>query len=194
MKKSRRRGKDLEEAILSSTWKLLKEKGYENLTMDSIAENASTTKTVLYRRWTGKSQIIIAAAQQHLPDFKLTVPNTGNLRKDLFELFLPLVDMIEFLGTDTLQGIIRDQLQKVSFIDLLNTINTDNAFKSILEQLFTYSHDRKEIDKTKLTDMTKNLPINLIINAIFIGTLNKKMIIHIIDDILLPTYQHTLDT
>ncbi|SMC26852.1 transcriptional regulator, TetR family [Clostridium acidisoli DSM 12555] len=193
MKKSRRRGKDLEEAILNSTWKLLKENGYEKLTMDSIAENASTTKTVLYRRWNGKAEIIMAAARHHLPNFKITAPNTGNLRKDLFELFLPLVEMLDFLGTDTLQGILRDQLHKVSFIDILNTINTENALNSMLEQLFTYAHERKEINKAKLTNMAKTLPTNLIVNAILIGNLNKETIIHIIDDILLPTYQHTLD-
>jgi AcrR family transcriptional regulator len=193
MKKNRRRGKELEDAILNSTWKLLKEEGYENLTMDSIAENASTTKTVLYRRWNGKAEIIIAAAKQHLPEFKLTVPNTGNLRKDLFELFLPSVGIIEVLETNTVQGILRDQLQKVSFIDILSTINTENALTPILEQLFTYAHERKELDKTKLTNTTKTLPITLIMNAVLIGDLNKKTMIHIIDDILMPTYQHTLD-
>lgn len=193
MKKSRRRGKELEGAILNSTWKLLKENGYEKLTMDSIAENASTTKTVLYRRWNGKAEIIMAAARQYLPNFKITAPNTGSLRKDLFELFFPLVGMIDLLGQDTLQGILRDQLHKVSFIDILNTINAENALNSMMEQLFTYAHERKEINKEKLTNMAKTLPTNLIVNAILIGNLNKKTIIHIIDDILLPTYQHTLD-
>ena len=194
MKKTRRRGKELEEAILNSTWKLLKEQGYENLTMDSIAENAGTTKTVLYRRWNGKAEIIIAAAKQHLPDFKFTTPNTGNLREDLFELFLPTLAIIESLETNTVQGILRDQLQRVSFIDILSIINTQNALTPILEQLFTYAHERKELDKTKLTGTTKTLPINLIMNAVLLGDLNEKTMIHMIDDILLPTYQHTLDT
>lgn len=193
MKKTRRRGKELEEAILSSTWKLLKEEGYENLTMDSIAENACTPKTVLYRRWNGKCEIVIAAAKQHLPEFKLTVPNTGNLREDLFELFSPTSAFIELLGTNTVQGILRDQLQKISVIDILSTINTENALTPILEQIFTYAHERKEIDKIKLTNTTKILPINLIINAVMIGDLNEKTMIHMIDDILLPTYQHTLN-
>ncbi len=193
MKKTRRRGKELEEAILSSTWKLLKEQGYENLTMDSIAENSGTTKTVLYRRWSGKPQIIIAAAKLNLPDFKLTVPNTGSLREDLLELFSPSVAFIELLGTDTVQGILRDQLQKISLIDMLCTISSENALTPILEQLYTFAHDRNEIDKTKLTVTTKILPINLLINAVLLGALNKKVVIHIIDDILLPTFQHTLD-
>ncbi|GFZ30225.1 TetR family transcriptional regulator [Clostridium zeae] len=193
MIKNRRRGKELEEAILDSTWKLLKEYGYENLTMDSIAENASTTKTVLYRRWNGKAEIIIAAAKQHLPEFKIAIPNSGDLKEDLVELFLPLVDIIELLEADTVRGILRDQLQKVSFIDILSTINTENALTPILEQVFTYAHERKEIDKEKLTNTTKTLPMNLIINAVLVGNLNKKTILHMIDDILMPTYRHTLD-
>lgn len=194
MKKTRRRGTELEEAILNSTWKLLKEQGYENLTMDNIAENAGTTKTVLYRRWSGKAEIIISAAKLNLPDFKLTAPNTGNLREDLLKLFSPSVAFIEFLGMDTVQGILRDQLQKVSLIDMLNKINTGNAFSKILDQLFTYAHERKEIDRTRLTNTTKNLPIYLFINAVLLGELNEKIMIHMIDDILLPTYHHSLDT
>lgn len=193
MIKNRRRGKELEDAILDSTWQILKECGYEKLTMDNIAENANTTKTVLYRRWNGKADIIIAAAKQHLPEFKLTVPNTGNLKKDLVELFLPLIGIIELLDEDTVRGILRDQLQKVSFIDILSTINSENALTPILDQIFTYAHERKEIDKEKLTNTTKTLPMNLIINAVLVGNLNKKTILHMIDDILIPTYKHTLD-
>ena len=194
MKKTRRRGKELEEAILNSTWKLLKEQGYENLTMDSIAENAGTTKAVLYRRWNGKAELIIAAAKPHLPSFKLTVPNTGNLREDLIELFSPLAFIIESLGIDTAQGILRDQLQKVSYIDILSTISTKNVLSPILEQVFTYAHERKEINQAKLTTMTKVLPIYLFINTVLIGDLNKETMIQMIDDILMPTYKHTLDT
>jgi Transcriptional regulator len=193
MKKTRRRGKELEEAILNSTWKLLKEQGYENLTMDSIAENAGTTKTVLYRRWNGKAELIIAATKLNLPDLKLTVPNSGNLRNDLLELFSPSVAIIEFLGSDTVLGVLRDQMQKFSFIDILSRISAQNAISQMLEQLFTYAHERKEIDKTKLTNTTKILPIYLFINAILIGNLNETTLIHMIDDILLPTYKHTLD-
>lgn len=193
MKKTRRRGKELEEAILNSTWTLLKEQGYDNLTMDSIAESAGTTKTVLYRRWDGKAEIIIAAAKQHLPEFKLTIPNTGSLREDLLELLSPSITFIEFLGMDTIQGVLRDRLQKVSLIDILSTISTGNALSPILDQLFTYAHERKEIDKTKLTSITQNLLIYLFINAVLIGNLDRKIMIHMIDDILLPAYHHTLD-
>jgi AcrR family transcriptional regulator len=193
MIKNRRRGKELEDAILDSTWQLLKECGYEKLTMDNIAENASTTKTVLYRRWSGKAEIIIAAAKQHLPKFKLIDPNTGDLKKDLVEIFLPLTGIIELLDEATVRGLLRDHLQKVSFIDMLSTINSENALTPILDQVFNRAHERKEIDKEKLTNTTKTLPMNLIINAVLIGNLNKKTIIHMVDDILIPTYKHTLD-
>ncbi|MBK1812226.1 TetR/AcrR family transcriptional regulator [Clostridium sp. YIM B02505] len=193
MIKNRRRGKELEDAILDSTWQLLKECGYEKLTMDSIAENASTTKTVLYRRWSGKADIIISAAKQHLPEFKLKDPNTGDLKNDLVELFFPVIGIIELLAEDTVRGILRDQLQKVSFIDILSTINSENVLTPILEQVFNHAHERKEIDKEKLTNTTKALPMNLIINAVLIGNLNKNTIIHMVDDILIPTYKHTLD-
>lgn len=192
MKNTRRRGKELEDAILNSTWMLLKELGYENLTMDGIAENAGTTKTVLYRRWNGKAEIIVAAAKHHLPDLKLTIPNTGSLREDFLSLFTPVTTIIEFLGADTVQGIIKDQMQKVSLIDLLGTMNTENKLSAILGQIFDNAHERREINQVKLTNATKNLPLYLILNSVLLGDLNENTLLHIIDDILLPTYRHTI--
>src|SRR3954465_7660901 len=49
-------------AILAATADLLVEIGYANLTMAAVAERAGTTKTALYRRWSGKAELIHEAA------------------------------------------------------------------------------------------------------------------------------------
>jgi AcrR family transcriptional regulator len=52
----------IDAAILAATADLLVEIGYANLTMAAVAERAGTTKTALYRRWSGKAELIHEAA------------------------------------------------------------------------------------------------------------------------------------
>ena len=44
----------IDAAILEAAADLLVRIGYSNLTMAAVAERAGTTKTALYRRWSGK--------------------------------------------------------------------------------------------------------------------------------------------
>lgn len=82
---SRPRSPQREAAILRAAMELLKEVGYEALTMDAVAIRARASKATIYRRWQGKAQMIVAALKQRARerdgDFEL--PDTGSLRSDL---------------------------------------------------------------------------------------------------------------
>lgn len=52
----------IDAAILAATADLLVEIGYANITMAAIADRAGTTKTALYRRWSGKAELVHEAA------------------------------------------------------------------------------------------------------------------------------------
>jgi AcrR family transcriptional regulator len=49
-KQTRRRGAELEQAILDAAWEQLIAEGYEHFTIDTVAARARTSKPVLYRR------------------------------------------------------------------------------------------------------------------------------------------------
>lgn len=53
----RRRGKTLNRALLEAAWEELVTKGYDALTFDAVARRASTSKPVVYRRWTTKYEL-----------------------------------------------------------------------------------------------------------------------------------------
>ncbi|MEU1982309.1 TetR/AcrR family transcriptional regulator [Nocardia sp. NPDC019395] len=72
------------DAIFTATLELLADKGYEGLTMESVAIRAGVNKTTLYRWWKSKDEVLAAA----LTDSELltfAVPDTGSLRGDLIE-------------------------------------------------------------------------------------------------------------
>ncbi len=71
----------IDAAILAATAELVAEIGYSNLTMAAIAERAGTTKTALYRRWSGKAELVHEAAFPAAPT-ALEMP-TGDITTDI---------------------------------------------------------------------------------------------------------------
>lgn len=79
----RRRGADLEQAILDAAWAEMGDKGYANLTMEAIAARAGTSRPVLSRRWSSVQELATAAIRRELARRPLVVPDLGNLRDEL---------------------------------------------------------------------------------------------------------------
>ncbi|BCJ51764.1 transcriptional regulator [Actinoplanes sp. NBRC 14428] len=71
----------LEQAILEATVEVVVEKGFAAAKLDEIAKRAGTGKAAIYRRWPGKTALVIAAAQNLRGN--APVPDRGSLREDL---------------------------------------------------------------------------------------------------------------
>ncbi|WP_103353447.1 TetR/AcrR family transcriptional regulator [Amycolatopsis sp. CA-128772] len=83
--KTRRRGTELEEAILHAAADELAEAGYPGLTMERVAQRAGTNKNAIYRRWPNRAALGVAAYRRLAAD-TLEPPDTGNLRDDALAL------------------------------------------------------------------------------------------------------------
>lgn len=64
---------------------LLREGGYEALTMDAVAARTRCSKATLYRQWSGKPELV-ATALRHLKLPTLAEIDTGSLRGDFREM------------------------------------------------------------------------------------------------------------
>ncbi|MFD3610037.1 TetR/AcrR family transcriptional regulator [Streptomyces atroolivaceus] len=82
---TRRRGAELEEAILRAAAEVLKESGVPALTMDEVARRAGTNKNALYRRWPNRVALGVAAYRR-LAGEQTAPPDTGSLRGDVLEM------------------------------------------------------------------------------------------------------------
>jgi len=87
-KATRRRGAELELAIREATLSVLASVGSDRLTMDLVAEQAQTSKRVLYRRWPTKMDLIVDALESSLAERPVARPDTGDLRADLVAVLL----------------------------------------------------------------------------------------------------------
>lgn len=71
----------IDEQLLRTTQDLLIEEGFERLTMDAVARRCGASKATIYRRWPGKTALVVAAAAALFQAPEL--PHTGDLREDL---------------------------------------------------------------------------------------------------------------
>jgi len=83
------RGDRLVANVLEATLIELSRAGFENISVENVAELAQVNKTTIYRRWPTPEKLVHAALLRVASE-GITVPDTGSLRADLSKL----VDML----------------------------------------------------------------------------------------------------
>ncbi|MDR8410088.1 TetR/AcrR family transcriptional regulator [Nonomuraea sp. 3-1Str] len=99
-----RGGPAREAELLGAALDVLRETGYDRLSVDVVAARARASRQTVYRRWPSKAELVVAAfvnAASPLPE----APDTGSLRGDLLALMEFLVAELEPLG-DVVAGLV----------------------------------------------------------------------------------------
>ncbi|MFE9445924.1 TetR/AcrR family transcriptional regulator [Streptomyces sp. NPDC006602] len=77
-----------EAELYAAVLDLLREVGYDALTMDAVAARTRSSKATLYRQWGGKPELVAKAVRHNKPGGSLPDIDTGTLRGDLHALTL----------------------------------------------------------------------------------------------------------
>ncbi|MXM68904.1 TetR family transcriptional regulator [Streptomyces sp. HUCO-GS316] len=77
-----------EAELYAAVLDLLREVGYDALTMDAVAARTRSSKATLYRQWGGKAELVAKAVRQNKPGVSSDEVDTGSLRGDLHALTL----------------------------------------------------------------------------------------------------------
>lgn len=188
MAQKRRRGKALENDILTATLDLIESTEYENITMDMIAKNAHTNKSVLYRRWESKADIILAALRTQMGSVQLEVPDTGSIHDDLIALFDQLIDLLKKMNYDHLAGLMMERLGSMSIADFFRQLGSNNYVTHLIQQVMEEGQARGEIDLTVVDGQLLNLPVYLIMDTLFSqeATLTQKRMHWMVDSVMMP--------
>lgn len=159
--KRRRRGVELEDALLAAAWEELAEIGFARMTMESVADRAKTGVAVLYRRWTNKDDLVLAAMRHYGDTHPVVIPDTGNLREDMLVLLenvnagrRELASMVGavFAGLHDSTGLTPDGIRQ--------TVRGEGPWWS--DDVFRRAHDRGEIDLARIPQDVLDLPLQLL--------------------------------
>lgn len=190
-KGTRRRGEVLEEAILLAAWEELSEAGYTHLTMESVAARAGTNKAVLYRRWKNKSELVMAAMKKYLPRITDEVPNTGELRSDVYTYLHARVEFLKTIGAQTIRGLMMEpQVWHTLMASLPQIIQkkSESKLTADMKAILKNAELRGEINLEKLSPRIITLPFDLLQYEVITkqGPVSDAAIAEIVDDIFMP--------
>jgi AcrR family transcriptional regulator len=183
----RRRGAELESALLEAAWAELTERGYDAFTMDAVAVRAGTSRPELYRRWPGKHELVRAAIAHANARARPRNPDTGSLRGDL-------VALLEHANTSRLGIIIFLNLQLGSYFRETGTSLAElrdglgGGHREAVELIYARAIERGELDAAKLTRRIARLPFDLVRQQITmtLEPVPASAIEEIVDTIFLP--------
>jgi len=159
--KTRRRGTTLDDALLAAAWDELLEKGYENLTMESVAERANTSRPVIARRWADRPSLAKAAIHHWHARHPLAAPDTGSLRGDLMAyLEDKSTNRAELMTLLRVRVAALAQEAQTTPAQLFELIGVD--LTSGLDQIWERADKRGEVDLSLLHPRIRALPFILI--------------------------------
>lgn len=176
----RRRGTELEAAILAATWAELAEAGYARLTMEGVADRARTGKQVLYRRWPNRAELVMAAIRHHLGSLADDVPDTGELRGDLLTLLRAMARRHRDLGPELIHGLMAEAHElNPEFFTIMSTMMT-----TVLGR----ADERGEVRLDRLPPRVVTLPADLTRHAMLLSRdpITDDTLVEIVDDVFLP--------
>jgi AcrR family transcriptional regulator len=184
---TRRRGAELESAILDAAWEQLIAEGYEHFTVDTVAVRAQTSKPVLYRRWKTREDLLRAAVRHRGAADPPAIPDTGTLRGDLLALLTsansdrnPMAALVSsMLGsyynkTGLAPGELREEFM--------------GQRGSAVEEVVSRAVERGEVDPARLTPRIIDLPFDLFRNEMLmtLKPVPDHVLRQIVDDIFIP--------
>ncbi|GAA4929990.1 TetR/AcrR family transcriptional regulator [Streptomonospora halophila] len=182
----RRRGEALEAAILEAAWDELSERGYANLTVDSVAQRAGTSKPVLYRRWADKQELVEAAVVRRDAAQQVTPADTGSLRGDLIATLTELNERGPYLAQLSLLLAGYFAETETSFAELRRTVLAGRRSGS--DEIMERAVERGELDPAKLTPRIAALPFDLLRGEAMmtLRPVAPEVIEEIVDTVFLP--------
>jgi AcrR family transcriptional regulator len=185
--RQRRRGEELEAALLEAAWDELVAVGFAKLTMESVAARARTGVAVLYRRWPRKDDLVVAAMRHYGATHPVGLPDTGSLRGDMLAFLANISDgRVAFTAivSSVFAGLLADS--GLTPADVRTQILADRPLWS--DEIFRRAHDRGEIDLSRLSPAVLEMPFDLLRHDILMTMkpLPPERIASIVDDLFLP--------
>jgi len=185
--RQRRRGEELEAALLEAAWQELVDAGFARLTMESVAARAKTGVAVLYRRWPNKDDLVLAAIRHYGTTHPVDTPDTGSLRGDMIAL-LSSFSSTRVSFAATVSAVFSGLLASTGLTpaQVREKILADRPLQSA--QVFARAHERGEIDLDRVPPAVLTMPFDLIRHDMLMTykPIPPERVLAIVDDLFMP--------
>ncbi|GAA5125774.1 TetR/AcrR family transcriptional regulator [Pseudonocardia adelaidensis] len=185
------RGEAREEAILRATLELLAEVGYDRMSMDSIAVRARASKATIYRRWSGKAELVVTAVERRTGRQMAEQPDPGDLRQDLLGTLRAMRDGLTEQDAGLLLGLMTAMTHDEELADTVRARMIDDkrqAFDPVIDRAVT----RGELPAATGRELLAEVASAMLFSRAFVTgrPLDDAFLIELVDQVLLPLLRH----
>lgn len=183
---TRRRGQDLETAILDATLDLLGTVGIGGLTMEGVAAAAHTGKASVYRRWRSKEDLLVDAIRRALPPLDVE-PDTGSVRDDLIVLLQVMAASASSRNGCALAAFMFDTSTDRELINVIKKRAMEPRDDLVVKAL-ARGRDRGEVRPSAVTTQTAEVGPALIVHKYLMDgpPVTDDYVVDIVDNVLMP--------
>jgi AcrR family transcriptional regulator len=193
MKMMRRRGKELEKAILDAAYDIIETSGYDDLTFQRVAKQAQTSRTVIYRRYETPVDLLHAlvlykstqALGGRMDDL---FRDQGSLRADLLAVVNIYQRFFDAVGPKLLGAVLTEFSRNYERFRAWSE-QARNGHLKIMKKVEEYAKRRGEIAHD-FTEMQMSLPFDLLRaeNIIRHEKITNAYLNRLVDEVLLPVF------
>jgi AcrR family transcriptional regulator len=182
----RRRGEELERAILEAALVELAAHGLGHLTMEGVAARAHTGKASVYRRWSSKEDLILDALAHVMPRPDTIETSTGSLRADLLGLLGQTANILSGPKGALVRSLLGEVNPDSSLLAALRVRLIEPRLTHLL-MLIRAGIDRGEARPGSATEcMAEVGPAVLIHRYLLYGAITPDDVLDVIDNVVLP--------
>jgi AcrR family transcriptional regulator len=122
-KRGRPRDPEADGRILAAASSLILLRGFESMTVDEVASSAGVGKATVYRRWSRKEDLAVAAMEQLYRD-EMPPPDTGSIRGDLTAMYSSVLSFVNSpAGTDYVRTTVKESMRDERIATLYREAN-----------------------------------------------------------------------
>lgn len=172
--------------LLAVTLELLRQHGYDRLTVEAVASHAKASKATMYRRWPSKADLVLAAVTEGTRSSVLP-PHTGSLRGDLLE-FGCAVSRQSCEHASTMRAVLNEMSHHPALRAAMQEEFVHQR-KEAIDTIFAEAVERGEIDADAVSDDIYDLlPGYLVFRSVVSGRPPTEQTVRtLVDDVLLPS-------
>jgi AcrR family transcriptional regulator len=153
---TRRRGKELLDAIYAAAVEEAAAAGLGRLTMDAIAKRAATARTTLYRRWSDPLDLLLDALAELLP-VERPAPGADDLRGDLIAALRLMTDWAFSPAGRAVMAVMTDPARDPAVLEALFERVFAERGGTFTQTVLRHYADRGRLDPARLTPVVLDI-------------------------------------